>query len=273
MTTAFDLDGPRYGPASGQAPKQLVVLLHGLGADGDDLISLAPYLAQVLPEAAFVSPHAPFPCDMAPFGRQWFSLQERTPEIMLGGVRMAAPILDGFLDAELEKAGLTAERLALVGFSQGTMMALHVGLRRAAAPSAIVGFSGALLAPELLPGEIVSRPPVVLIHGAADEVVPAQSPAGRGCGAGGEPGSGDPGAPPRSGSLHRRARPATRHGLPGGGFGGRAVRMIQVLVFLDELWVETAGRIKWASDTAPRTSTRRCARRDGGLLRNGAFPG
>ncbi len=175
MTTAFDLDGPRYGPASGQAPKQLVVLLHGLGADGNDLISLAPYFAQVLPEAAFVSPHAPFPCDMAPFGRQWFSLQERTLETMLGGVRMAAPILDGFLDAELEKAGLTAERLALVGFSQGTMMALHVGLRREAGPKAIVGFSGALLAPELLPEEIASRPPVLLVHGAADEVVPAQS--------------------------------------------------------------------------------------------------
>ncbi len=175
MTTAFDLDGPRYGPASGQAPKQLVVLLHGLGADGNDLISLAPYFAQVLPEAAFVSPHALFPCDMAPFGRQWFSLQERTPETMLGGVRMAAPVLDGFLDAELEKAGLTAERLALVGFSQGTMMALHVGLRRAANLATIVGFSGALLAPELLPGEIVSRPPVLLVHGAADEVVPAQA--------------------------------------------------------------------------------------------------
>ena len=175
MTTAFDLDGPRYGPASGQAPKQLVVLLHGLGADGNDLISLAPYFAQVLPEAAFVSPHAPFPCDMAPFGRQWFSLQERTLETMLGGVRMAAPVLDGFLDVELEKAGLTAERLALVGFSQGTMMALHVGLRREAGPRAIVGFSGALLAPELLPEEIASRPPVLLIHGAADEVVPAQS--------------------------------------------------------------------------------------------------
>ncbi len=175
MTKAFDLDGPRYGPASGQAPKQLVVLLHGLGADGNDLISLAPYFAQVLPEAAFVSPHAPFPCDMAPFGRQWFSLQERTLETILGGVRMAAPILDGFLDAELEKAGLTAERLALVGFSQGTMMALHVGLRREAGPKAIVGFSGALLAPELLPEEIASRPPVLLVHGAADEVVPAQS--------------------------------------------------------------------------------------------------
>ncbi len=175
MTTAFDLDGPRYGPASGQAPKQLIVLLHGLGADGNDLISLAPYFAQVLPEAAFVSPHAPFPCDMAPFGRQWFSLQERTLETMLGGVRMAAPILDGFLGAELEKAGLTAERLALVGFSQGTMMALHVGLRREAGPKAIVAFSGALLAPELLPEEIASRPPVLLVHGAADEVVPAQS--------------------------------------------------------------------------------------------------
>ncbi len=175
MTTAFDLDGPRYGPASGQAPKQLVVLLHGLGADGNDLISLAPYFAQVLPEAAFVSPHAPFPCDMAPFGRQWFSLQERTLETMLGGVRMAAPVLDGFLDAELDKAGLTAEHLALVGFSQGTMMALHVGLRREAGPRAIVGFSGALLAPELLPEEIASRPPVLLVHGAADEVVPAQS--------------------------------------------------------------------------------------------------
>ena len=175
MTTAFDLDGPRLAPASGQAPKQLVVLLHGLGADGNDLISLAPYLAQVLPEAAFVSPNAPFPCDMAPFGRQWFSLQERTPEAMLGGIRMSAPILEGFLDAELETAELTAERLALVGFSQGTMMALHVGLRREAALGAIVGFSGALLAPELLAEEIRSRPPVLLVHGAADEVVPAQA--------------------------------------------------------------------------------------------------
>ena len=119
MTTSFDFDGPRFGPASGRAAQQLVVLLHGLGADGNDLISLAPYFAQVLPDAAFVSPHAPFPCDMAPMGRQWFSLQQRTPEAMLGGVRMSAPVLDAFLDAELERHGLTPERLALVGFSQG----------------------------------------------------------------------------------------------------------------------------------------------------------
>ena len=175
MTTALDLDGPRLAPASGQAPKQLVVLLHGVGADGDDLISLAPYVAQVLPDAAFVSPHAPFPYDMAPFGRQWFSLQDRALETMLGGVRMAAPILDGFLDAELEKAGLPPERMALVGFSQGTMMSLHVGPRRETPLGAIVGFSGALLAPELLSGEIRSRPPVLLVHGAADELVPAQA--------------------------------------------------------------------------------------------------
>jgi len=175
MTTAFDLDGPRLAPASGQAPKQLVVLLHGVGADGNDLISLAPYVAQVLPDAAFVSPHAPFPYDMAPFGRQWFSLQDRALETMLGGVRLAAPILDGFLDAELEKAGLPPERMALVGFSQGTMMSLHVGPRRAPPLGAIVGFSGALLAPELLSGEIRSRPPVLLVHGAADELVPAQA--------------------------------------------------------------------------------------------------
>ena len=96
MTTAFDLDGPRYGPASGQAPKQLVVLLHGLGADGNDLISLAPYFAQVLPEAAFVSPHAPDPCDMNPMGRQWFDLSEMSMTKMLAGARAAAPAIDAF---------------------------------------------------------------------------------------------------------------------------------------------------------------------------------
>ena len=225
MTTAFDLDGPRLAPASGQAPKQLVVLLHGVGADGNDLISLAPYVAQVLPDAAFVSPHAPFPYDMAPFGRQWFSLQDRALETMLGGVRMAAPILDGFLDAELEKAGLPPERMALVGFSQGTMMSLHVGPRRETPLGAIVGFSGALLAPELLSGEIRSRPPVLLVHGAADELVPAQALPGCRGGPGGEPGPGDPGAPPRPRPLHRRARPATRHGLPGRGSDGSASRL------------------------------------------------
>ena len=118
MTTSFELDGPRFGPASGAKAEALIVLLHGVGADGNDLFGLAPQLAQVLPGAAFVSPHAPFPCDMAPFGHQWFSLQDRSPAAILAGVRATAPILDGFLDAELARHGLGDERLALLGFSR-----------------------------------------------------------------------------------------------------------------------------------------------------------
>ncbi len=175
MTSPFGLDGPRFGPASGQAPQQLVVRLHGGGADGNDLIALAPYFAQALPDAAFVSPHGPYPFDMAPVGRQWFSLQERTHEAMLGGVRAAAPILEAFLESELARHGLAADRLALIGFSQGTMMSLYLGLRRTPAVAGIVGYSGALLAPDLLPGEIAARPPVLLIHGDADEMVPPQA--------------------------------------------------------------------------------------------------
>ena len=169
------LTGPVHKPASGGAPKQLVVLLHGLGADGNDLIGLSPRWAQLLPDAEFVSPDAPFPCDMAPYGRQWFSFQTRAPEHILAGVRAAAPILDAFLDDALRARGLADSQLALVGFSQGTMMSLFVGLRRPKASAAIVGFSGRLLAPELLPTDIRSRPPVLLVHGDNDPVVPFES--------------------------------------------------------------------------------------------------
>ena len=122
------LSGPRIAPRSGAA-RQLVVLLHGVGADGDDLIGLAPALARLLPHAAFVAPNGPAPCDMAPFGYQWFSLQDRRPEALLRGVQVAAPLLDAFLDEELARHDLDARRLALVGFSQGTMMALHAAPR------------------------------------------------------------------------------------------------------------------------------------------------
>ncbi len=177
MSGALDLDGPRFGPAQAAdgKPKELVILLHGLGADGDDLISLAPLFARVLPEAAFVSPHAPFPCDMAPMGRQWFSFQDRDPAAVLAGVRAAAIHLDAFIDAELERAGLPDARLALLGFSQGTMMALHTAVRRARPCAAVIGYSGALVGPELLAGEVRSRPPVLLVHGDGDEVVPFRS--------------------------------------------------------------------------------------------------
>ena len=168
----MELSGPSRAPAAGGKPKHLVVLLHGYGSNGDDLISLAPFFAQALPEAAFLSPNAPFPCEMSPMGFQWFGLEDRSPEMKLGGVRMAAEILNGFLDVELAKRGLEDRDLALIGFSQGTMMSLHVGPRRAGPIAGILGFSGSLIAPHLLAGELKSKPRVFLVHGTADQVVP-----------------------------------------------------------------------------------------------------
>ena len=169
------LSGPSRPPASGGKPRRLVILLHGLGADGNDLIGLAPYWARLLPDAEFLSPNAPFPCDMAPYGYQWFSSQDRSPDAVLGGVRAAAPILDAFINEALEQRGLGSGELALVGFSQGTMMSLFVGLRRAEPVAGIVGFSGRLLAPELLASELRSRPPILLVHGTEDPLVPYSS--------------------------------------------------------------------------------------------------
>jgi phospholipase/carboxylesterase len=169
------LSGPSRPPASGGKPSRLVILLHGLGADGNDLIGLAPYWAPMLPEAEFLSPNAPFPCDMAPYGHQWFSSQDRSPAAVLAGVRAAAPILDAFIDEALAARGLGDGDLALVGFSQGTMMSLFVGLRRAQPAAGIVGFSGRLLAPELLTNELRSRPRILLVHGTEDPLVPYTS--------------------------------------------------------------------------------------------------
>lgn len=171
----MDLRGPFVPPRAGGAPRRLVVLLHGVGADGDDLIALAPFLAEALPDAAFVAPDAPERYDMAPFGRQWFSLQDRGPGRMLAGVQASAPALDAFLDAELARHGLKGPDLAVLGFSQGAMMALHIAPRRPHAMAGVVAFSGRMIAPERLPAEVVSRPPVLLIHGDADDVVPPQS--------------------------------------------------------------------------------------------------
>lgn len=169
---AETLTGPAFLPVSGEKPRKLVVFLHGLGADGQDLIGLAPLFAQSLPTAQFVSPDAPEPCDMAPFGYQWFSLQDRAYPAMLSGVASAAPVLNRFIDRQLDVLGLSDEDLALVGFSQGTMMALYTALRRPNACAAVVGFSGALIGPELLAEELKSNVPVCLIHGDSDPVVP-----------------------------------------------------------------------------------------------------
>ena len=168
-----ELNGPRTGPAAPGTPRQLVVLCHGLGADGYDLIDIAAAWKQAVPHAAFAAPDAPFPCDMAPMGRQWFSVADRTPALMEQGVRRAAGFLDGFIDAELARLALAADAYALMGFSQGAMTALFTGLRRAVPPRAILAYSGALIAPERLVADLAAKSvPVLLVHGEDDEVVP-----------------------------------------------------------------------------------------------------
>jgi phospholipase/carboxylesterase len=176
---ASGLDGPRLAPKSG-APRQLVVFLHGYGADGSDLIEIGRQWRQWLPDASFVSPNAPERCMQSPTGRQWFALTMRDPGERWRGALAARPAIDAFLDNELARLGLDDSRLALVGFSQGAMMALHVGLRRPRAPAAILSYSGALIGPERLE-EAKARnargepPPILLVHGSEDGVIPIDS--------------------------------------------------------------------------------------------------
>jgi phospholipase/carboxylesterase len=177
---ASTLDGPRLEPRAGGAPRQLVVFLHGYGADGNDLIDIGRAWQPLMPHAAFMSPHAPTPCAQAPVGREWFPLTFRDMNERWIGCNQTGPVVDRFLDAELKRYNLPPSALALVGFSQGTMMALHVGLRREIAPLAIVGYSGMLVDKpgselQATAAEIRSRPPVLLVHGDSDDLIPPQA--------------------------------------------------------------------------------------------------
>lgn len=172
MTQIPTLDGPSAGPASGGPPKSLVIFLHGYGSNGADLIDLAPYWAQALPQTLFLAPDAPQPCEGVPYGRQWWALTSLTPPARAAGVRISAPALNAYIDAQLAEHGLTEDKVVLVGFSQGAMMALHVGPRRARALAGIVGFSGMLADPDALAEEVATKPPVLLVHGDRDDVLP-----------------------------------------------------------------------------------------------------
>lgn len=165
------LSGPAVAPPDGGDARQLIVLLHGIGADGHDLIALAPFFQQVLPGAYCVAPNAPFAFDGAPFGRMWFSIADLPRVSRLDGARRAAPALHAFLDERLAALGLSDDKLMLVGFSQGAMMALHVGLRRRVAPAGIISHSGMILGAELLDSELTASPPVLLTHGIDDDVL------------------------------------------------------------------------------------------------------
>ena len=169
------LEGPVIEPAAGGPARQLVVLLHGYGADGNDLIEIGREWTTLLPHAAFVAPNAPDRCAQSSFGYEWFPLTFRDPHEYERGVRQAGPGIDAFLDAELGRRGLDDSALALVGFSQGTMLALHVAPRRKAAPAAVVGFSGYLADAQSLKQQVRSRPPVLLIHGDRDDLIPVQA--------------------------------------------------------------------------------------------------
>jgi phospholipase/carboxylesterase len=165
------LDGPRLQPASGKAPRQIVVLLHGYGSNGADMIGLAPLWQAELPDALFIAPNAPERSAWGG-GYQWWALSDFSRPALAAGVRRAAPKLDAFLDAQLSEHGLTEDRLLLVGFSQGTMMALHVGPCRERQLAGIVGYSGMIADAAGLTSAIRTKPPVLLVHGSADQVVP-----------------------------------------------------------------------------------------------------
>jgi phospholipase/carboxylesterase len=168
----MSLFGPEIPPLSGKKAKHVILFLHGLGADGNDLIELGSEMQPLFPDTHFVSPNAPFPCDMAPYGYQWFSLLDRSEENVIRGVEEAHPILDNYINSLLERFDIHEENLSIVGFSQGTMMALYTGLRRSKPLAGIVGFSGMLVDPKSVQTARRSSPPICLIHGDMDSVVP-----------------------------------------------------------------------------------------------------
>lgn len=166
------LTGPEIASKSG-VTKRLVIFLHGLGSDGQDLIGLAPMLP--MPDTHYCSPNAPFACDMAPYGYQWFSLLDRDATRIVNEIAIAAPILNAYIDAQVARFNLTPKDVVLIGFSQGSMMSLYTAPRRPEAIGGVVAISGALRGSEMLAHDIQSRPPVCIIHGTADEVVPFTS--------------------------------------------------------------------------------------------------
>ncbi len=159
-------------PANGQKAEKIVLMLHGVGSNGQDLIGLAPYLGAAIPNAVFLSPDAPHAYDMAPFGRQWFSLRDYSPAAMIAGIKETVPLLNEYIDQLLAEYGLEDSDLALLGFSQGTMMSLYAAPRRTKPLAGVLGYSGALLGGEELAEAHMHKIPVCLIHGEDDPVLP-----------------------------------------------------------------------------------------------------
>ena len=165
------LNGPLIPPKSGRPATQAVILLHGYGADGSDLISLGQHWSQLLPDAMFVAPNAPEPCAGSPFGFQWFALNVDRIAGRIEGAKTGAPILKEFLTDLWAQTGIAPRQTILTGFSQGAMMALHVGTSLAEEVGGIIAFSGAFVAADGFAERKFAKPPVTLIHGELDQVV------------------------------------------------------------------------------------------------------
>jgi phospholipase/carboxylesterase len=214
MFETLSMHGAARSPAAGGAAQQLVLFLHGLGADGHDLIDLADTFADILPHAQFLSPHAPFHCDMAPMGRQWFSLQSRETAHMQTGIEAARPLLNRYIDDALTTYGVPLSKLLVIGFSQGTMMALHTLLTRPEPCAGIVGYSGAVIASNQFVSSVTARPPVCLIHGEEDMVVPFAA------------------LPDAEAALMKAQVPVEAHALPslGHGIDGRGIAIARTFI-------------------------------------------
>ncbi len=166
------LDDIKLEPEGGQKISRAVIILHGLGDNAEGIMGLGEVMRPALPETIFLAPNAPFPCEFSPFGYQWFSSSDWTPPVILAGVKEAVPHLNGYIDHVLKTYDLTPDKVALLGFSQGTMMALYVAPRREKQLAGVAGYSGALIGGETLFDERKSAPPVFLAHGTHDDVVP-----------------------------------------------------------------------------------------------------
>ena len=151
-------------------PNSIVILLHGYGADKNDLIGLAPHIAHALPDTAFISPDGISACESG-FGREWFSLKSMDMDSIYTGLKIASPHIDSFIDEQMKRFDVTADRVALLGFSQGSMLSMHIAPRRKQQLAGVVGFSGMLAGSHALAEEIKTKPPFTLIHGDMDTIV------------------------------------------------------------------------------------------------------
>jgi len=158
-------------PQDGQKALHAVIIVHGLGDSAAGIIGLGEAMRPTMPNTLFLAPDAPYPCEFSPFGFQWFPARDWTPAVVLAGVKQAAPELNAYIDHVIATRGLTPDKIALVGFSQGTIMNLYVGPRRTPSLAGLLGYSGALVGGETLRQERQSNPPIQLIHGTDDDVI------------------------------------------------------------------------------------------------------